>query len=68
MSSPNVVSKCRLPILRGCPYDFVSSGATQAWDAIFSSDFVVNSDVVALSSFLPYYSIFSALISLVLLG
>ena len=48
-------TKCRLTanvvfhIRVNAPYDFVSSGATQAWVIISSPDFVVNSEVVALS-------------------
>ena len=45
----NVVSKCHIPYPRDAPYDFVSYGDTQTWVANFSPDFVVNSEVVALS-------------------
>ena len=70
-------TKCRLTpnvvfhISVDASYDFVYSGATHAWVAIFSPDFVMISEVVALSIrkfFSPYYFIFSAFTDLVLLG
>ena len=45
MSSSNVVFHIRVNAL----YDFVSSGAAQAWVTIFSPDFVVKTVTLAVS-------------------